>query len=281
MNPYWFEPSNRTGPIPRTLNPFEVKSYSYNTCDEERIQHFEEMWTSYHREWQEELMPTQQEEEEEENIRKTLLEGLAKIPTANFIGINKVIAFGIGSPWRSYSGRYSDDHRFEGLEDRIWQHALVKDIRDYVQKFNRENVRAYVQDSRYTPEDSPVLQYMALEPLEDPMGFLDVDEHTLVYSVYARTPVMQILADAIINPPAMILWRHIAKYNGDYDPDRWDERMKWDPISPRVHNLLQKYWPYEFGKIPSFLYDSHTRLYVMEKPRSEEPKRHHNIGSRR
>ena len=40
-------------------------------------------------------MPSQQEEEEEEDTRKTLLDGLAKIPTANFKGINKVIAFGI------------------------------------------------------------------------------------------------------------------------------------------------------------------------------------------
>lgn len=118
-----------------------------------------------------------------------------KFPVEKLKPINKVLAFETGSFWRSYSGNYDDDTRFRGLRDRAWQHALIKDIRDFVTSKTGNEVKAYVQDPSYTADDEPFLQNLGLEQLEDPEGFLRVDEHTLVCSIKARIPVMQIIAD--------------------------------------------------------------------------------------
>lgn len=48
---------------------------------------------------------------------------------------------------------------------------------------------------------------MGIVPVEDPNGFLEVNENTIVFSQFPNVPIRQIIAD--IARPAMMIWKKV------------------------------------------------------------------------
>jgi hypothetical protein len=120
----------------------------------------------------------------------------AKLPP-----IQKVVAFACSSmTW--------DD---EARHRCTVQHALILTIRDFLVRADRygkpSNIKCYAQDPLYTKADTLVLQRENITVLDDPRGFLEIDEETVVLSHAPDIPVRQVTAD--ITRPAMMIWNKV------------------------------------------------------------------------
>jgi len=65
-------------------------------------------------------------------------------------------------------------------------------------------IGCYAQDPDYTDIDREVLEQSGITILDDPQGFLEVDDSTAVLSFGANIPLRQVIAD--IARPAMMVW---------------------------------------------------------------------------
>jgi hypothetical protein len=111
------------------------------------------------------------------------------------IEINKVVGFSFGSVARN-----------ERSVRSAFQHALAVTLREVVsQKYESklEDIPCYVQDPIYTDIDRLVLEKHGLKIVDDPDGFLEVDNSSLVVSCSSNAPVRQIVTD-LAYPVAMI-----------------------------------------------------------------------------
>lgn len=110
--------------------------------------------------------------------------------------VTKIIAFACGSM-----------PGFRSHEESITQHALLLTIKDIVQKkqpTSDREIKCYAQDPAYTEVDRAVLEEAGIQILEDPHGFLEVDDSSVVISFGPNVPVRQIVAD--IARPAIMIW---------------------------------------------------------------------------
>ncbi|RAL06731.1 SRR1 family protein [Aspergillus homomorphus CBS 101889] len=153
--------------------------------------------------------------------------------------ITKIIGFSCGSMVRKLEGR-------ECLNARSrFQHAFLIALKEYLDARNFETtgqeVRLYVQDDTYLERDIAIIRQFGLQVLQNPEGFLVVDEETLVFSCRPDTPVRQVVADLAL--PAMMLWDH------ERDPTKVNGRLGqliYDPWSPRLDALMRFYHVQDF-----------------------------------
>lgn len=114
--------------------------------------------------------------------------------------ITKVIAFACCT----MSGR-------EAVHERsIRQHALILTIKNVLRSKSLTadgNIRCYAQDPVYMDADRAVLEDKGIHILEDPHGFLEVDDSSAVLSFAPNVPVRQIVAD--VARPAIMIWNKV------------------------------------------------------------------------
>lgn len=127
-----------------------------------------------------------------------LLLGSADIPP-----VQKIVAFACSTM------TWDDEARHRSTV----QHTLILTIRDCLAKrrqfSNPSTVKCFVQDPLYTSTDRQVLGDQGITVLDDPNGFLEIDEETIVLSHAPDIPVRQITAD--ITRPAMMIWDKVKK----------------------------------------------------------------------
>ena len=93
-----------------------------------------------------------------------------------------------------------------------YQHALILTIRTVLLEVDSRHgsdlvpLTCYSQDPRYTPNDKIVLKDHFITVIDDPRGFLEVDESTTVISIAPNIPLKEVIAD-IARPAMMILDR--------------------------------------------------------------------------
>ncbi|KAL4892822.1 hypothetical protein BDV59DRAFT_202199 [Aspergillus ambiguus] len=92
-----------------------------------------------------------------------------------------------------------------------------------------EDVECYVQDPAYCEADRRVLQTFGIQVVDDPEGFLLMDEGSLVFSCAPNICVKEIVAD-IVRPPVLI-WCKVEEDNPEYSST--------DPNSPRVLKMIE------------------------------------------
>jgi hypothetical protein len=105
------------------------------------------------------------------------------------VPIRKIVCFGLGG----FSAR---DKEFRARSHV--QTAAIKTIASALTKHPEANdydIPCYSQDPDYTDPDIELLKRLGVIPLQDPRGFIEVDENTLVYTVAPDVPVRQIVAD--------------------------------------------------------------------------------------
>jgi hypothetical protein len=115
--------------------------------------------------------------------------------------IKKIVAFECGPmSWFTYRRKPALIH-----------HALVLLLRRVIaerQRMPAESLVTIFQDPIYTEGDITALRQLGPRVVNDPQGFLAIDEETLVVSINPSTPVRQIVAD--LAKPAMMVWKRVV-----------------------------------------------------------------------
>lgn len=91
-------------------------------------------------------------------------------------------------------------------------------LKDLLTQLGHGPIQCYAQAPVYTEADKQVLAHEGITVLDDPKGFLELDEQTAVFSVGPQVPVRQITAD--LTRPAMMVWQQHVNHIGpveDYD----------------------------------------------------------------
>lgn len=125
------------------------------------------------------------------------------IRLANLPGpITKVVAFALGS--------MQDNDHGETPEFSAYQHALLLNLKKFLCQKEEISGRlfCYAQDPAYGAVDRSILQESGVTVVDDPQGFLEVDEETVVISCRPNIPVKQIIADTAL--PAMMIWDKVT-----------------------------------------------------------------------
>jgi hypothetical protein len=135
---------------------------------------------------------------------KQLRSTLRSISTT--VNICKIVGFALGSI------ATNDQSAFFALlsSQSAFQHALILTLRDILYRKrakSRGEISCYVQDPAYTDIDKSVLESSGIDVLDDPEGFLQVDDATLVVSCGPNVPVKQIISD--LARPAVMIWNKI------------------------------------------------------------------------
>jgi hypothetical protein len=87
------------------------------------------------------------------------------------------------------------------------QHALLLTLQSVLQEKNKTKkgqILCYTQDPIYNTVDKTVLGNFGIEVIDDPEGFLQVDDGSVVFSCAPNIPVKQVIAD--LARPAILIW---------------------------------------------------------------------------
>lgn len=107
--------------------------------------------------------------------------------------VRNIVAFACSSMnWKD-----DDDHASHS------QHALVLVLRDFFATKGSDAIDCFAQDPIYTEVDKQVLNKVDITVLDDPRGFLQVDNHSVVVAVSPDIPLHQIITD--IARPSILL----------------------------------------------------------------------------
>ncbi|CAK7202955.1 hypothetical protein SEUCBS139899_005682 [Sporothrix eucalyptigena] len=136
-------------------------------------------------------------------------------------------------------------------------------------------VECFAQDPAYDAADRTVLAMEGISVLEDPYGFLAVDETSVVISVAPSVPVRQIVAD--IARPAAMIWGRIVDEGAAgarSSSPLVDDMGGWsDPASSRVKQMIEAdYAEFDFPHDPqNFGTVDGVALYVRTSPMQRPP----------
>lgn len=163
---------------------------------------------------------------------------------ASLPGITKIIAFACSSMSRD------DDHTRHRSAS---QHALILTLRDMLQASQpgAPQIRCLAQDPVYTEADRTVLAELGVTVVDDPQGFLEVDDQSVVLSFSPNVPVRQIITD--LARPVVLAWdtvlteeQTIGRWAKVHDPPKtWGsaedlEACLCDPESSRVRAMIRE-----------------------------------------
>ncbi|KAE8341387.1 hypothetical protein BDV24DRAFT_174779 [Aspergillus arachidicola] len=146
--------------------------------------------------------------------------------TAN---IRKIVCFGLGTLRRLGDDEYTRTHT---------QHAAVETMVASLAKRGlngSQEIKCYAQDLEYDEVDQEFLRSIGITTLKDPKGFLEVDEHGLVFSVCPDTPVKQIVTD--LHWPAAMIWDTVTP--SEKNQTEMFPRLKKD----KKGGLWKSHWP--------------------------------------
>lgn len=86
------------------------------------------------------------------------------------------------------------------------QHALLLTLQDVFKGLGGDaQVPCYVQDPAYSYIDKTILAAAGLIVLSDPMGLVEIDDESAVFSINPNIPVKEIVRD--FANPALIIWQ--------------------------------------------------------------------------
>ncbi|CAG8960777.1 hypothetical protein HYFRA_00002314 [Hymenoscyphus fraxineus] len=130
-----------------------------------------------------------------------------KIEKGELRDIEKIVSFGLGTMRKD----------MEDTNPRsLFQHALLATLRKVLDK-NKDKytheILCYAQDPAYDDVDKVLLKENEIKVLDDPEGFLEVGDHTIVVSFWPDVCVKQIVLD--IACPAAIISDRFINYPDD------------------------------------------------------------------
>ena len=130
---------------------------------------------------------------------KHLKSTLRSAKTSN--DIHKVIGFACGS--------VAVYDQLSSSSTSAFQHALLLTVRDILQEKSGNRITCYAQDPANTVVDKTALEDLGIQVLDDPCGFLEVDDSSVVCSFAPNVPVKQIVTD--LARPAVLIWDRVRE----------------------------------------------------------------------
>ena len=115
---------------------------------------------------------------------------------------SKIVAFALGD----FSRAIKTDHD----NGCACQDAMLLTLRDMMMSHYAdaaEDMACFAQDPAYNDVDQAVLEQHGVRVVEDPAGFLEVDNFTAVISISPDVAVRGIVADLAY--PALIIWNEL------------------------------------------------------------------------
>ncbi|KAJ0425025.1 hypothetical protein BJY00DRAFT_298935 [Aspergillus carlsbadensis] len=139
------------------------------------------------------------------------------------------------------------------------QHAMLMLIRRLLRAshLGAGEVPCYVQDPAYAPADRMVLAENSVETVQDPEGFLNMDDSSLVFCCEPTTCVKSIVAD--VARPLIIIWNTVIT-----TPPYLNAETS-DPDCPRVQAMMQEYDVFDFPEDENF---GDLKIYVRSSARN-------------
>ncbi|KAI0598226.1 hypothetical protein F4775DRAFT_186940 [Biscogniauxia sp. FL1348] len=142
--------------------------------------------------------------------------------------VDKVVCFALGEP--------GNDTR-----QRMMQHAMITTIADMLEARFQTRVRKLTQDPGYSAVTVDGLRRHGFEVMEEPggvAGYLEIDNNSVVASIYLPQPIKQMIAD--MARPMMIIVNSIIP---DTPANKIIERQarKYSE-SPRTRDMWQDYY---------------------------------------
>ncbi|RHZ68006.1 hypothetical protein CDV55_106156 [Aspergillus turcosus] len=122
--------------------------------------------------------------------------------TLSSLNLNSKIAKVIGMA----CGTFTPTSESRGCRRSAVQHAFLLTLKSFLQESNlgTGEVACYAQDPGYSQMDVLVLEKSDIKVLEDPEGFLEMDDASLVFSCAPNICVKEIVAD--IARPLVLIW---------------------------------------------------------------------------
>jgi SRR1 len=128
--------------------------------------------------------------------------------SVEFPDVKQILAFACGSITAQPAAL-----RRKATRRSMYQHALLitvcklLNIKQYDK--NPHPISAWAQDPVYSPIDAKVLGESGVKLLENPDGFLQLDNSTAVLSFSPNVPVKQIVTE--LCRPAVMLWNEVME----------------------------------------------------------------------
>lgn len=95
-------------------------------------------------------------------------------------------------------------------ENATNQTALLVTVRNWLKDRDEDaDISCYIQDPMNTSVDREVLADIGFEMIDDPRGWLEIDERSVVLSVAPNVPVKEIIADTA--RPAVVIWNRVEE----------------------------------------------------------------------
>ncbi|KAL5344101.1 hypothetical protein BJX70DRAFT_393522 [Aspergillus crustosus] len=133
-----------------------------------------------------------------------------------------------------------------------FQHAFLLTMKRLLQENCIGEIMCGVQDPMYSDKDRVALGVRGIVVLDDPKGFLEVDDTSLVFACAPDVPVKQIVAD--IARPAVLIWDRVE------EEDLQRPVLLTDPDSDRVRKMIsQSYDTVDFPRDENF---GDTVMYI-------------------
>ena len=111
--------------------------------------------------------------------------------------VNKIVAFACSTMTTN-----------DGQERSVMQHGMAVTMLDILKRRRPDeqqpDIRCFAQDPAYTDTDEEILGGAGVAVVQDPRGFLEVDDQTVVVSISPNIPIRQIITD--IARPAVLIW---------------------------------------------------------------------------
>lgn len=124
------------------------------------------------------------------------------------ISISRIVGLALGSFATVYPS----------LQDRsAFQHALLLTLRDIycnsMQNIAQQYIPCFAQDPVCNIVDITAAEEAGIKIVQDPDGFLEIDDSTVVFSCAPDTPVRQIVLD--LARPAVLIWDKLRNEDDD------------------------------------------------------------------
>lgn len=135
--------------------------------------------------------------------------------------VTKIICFGLGDicrrppEWMMRKPTDLDEHNTEGsfLQASMIQHLIALTMAETCFEGKFHETRLLAQDPDYTPEARRILDKNGFSIVGEhgAGGFAEIDDSTIVYSVFVEAPLKQIVAD--IARPILFLSTAFGTFN--------------------------------------------------------------------
>ncbi|EYE94765.1 uncharacterized protein EURHEDRAFT_412584 [Aspergillus ruber CBS 135680] len=215
----------------RTMMITYGSHYKYDNITVEKVR------TAFERQW---------EAWKQSKTCKHLTQQLEKLTPNQVAAITKIVGFALG-PVACLDVKFADGIG-PSAANALTQHMALLTIAKILEQQNGgRKVKCYTQDPVNKGVGNESLKTLGITSLDDPKGFLEVDDKTLVVSIHPNVPVRQVIAD--LQYPAAMLWNTVEepvkreweqKIMDDGDVT-WIFPYSTDPVSSRVVRMTEQY----------------------------------------